>query len=137
MDALQLIKNEIRELQTRLRAPLLPKGNQEQNLLNRHVSEFLQFERDYLLPELKAVCLPKDPVIERVDAELAGLLRAVSGGMQWSKQIEEIDTHLRGIEERILPLMRQKISTQEREELYESFCDARQLIAQERLGLAL
>jgi hypothetical protein len=132
MDVLQLIKAELKEQTRHFQNALV--SHQAKAAERRSmalVQSFLRLESEYLLPELTAV-VPQDPLLSKMYQDLEVLrshLEAWEGSGERAKIVllqEHFIQHAQWVEDRILPLIRQKISTAEREELYHVLLDAKQ-----------
>jgi hypothetical protein len=146
MDVLQLLKNELKERQSDVSAFIDgPSAHQNWAQIARHLKAHLTLELEYLLPELAAVSPKQDAVLQRLEAELVALrLKLDAMGLDQTPEAdsvrelrEALTRHGQFIEDRILPLMRQRISTADREELYDALQDAKQDIIRSTLGLAM
>jgi hypothetical protein len=132
MDVLQLIKAELKDQTRHFQSALAPHAKTaEQRRSMAFVRAFLQLESEYLLPELTAVA-PNEPLVTKMYQDV-GQLRSHFEAWEESGERSAIavleghySQHAQWIEDRILPLMRQKISTVEREELYHVLLDAKQ-----------
>jgi hypothetical protein len=146
MDVLQLLKNELKERQSDISAFIDgPSAHQNWAQIARHLKAHLTLELEYLLPELAAVSPKQDAALQRLEADLVSLrLQLDSLGLDHNPEIVQVialrdafTRHGQLIEDRILPLMRQRISTADREELYDALQDAKQDIIRSTLGLAI
>lgn len=146
MDVLQLLKNELKERQSDVSAFIDgPSAHQNWAQIARHLKAHLTLELEYLLPELAAVSPKQDAALQRLETDLVALrILLDSLGLdqnpESTKVIELRDAltrHGQLIEDRILPLMRQRISTADREELYDALQDAKQDIIRSTLELAM
>ncbi len=146
MDVLQLLKNELKERQSDVSAFIDgPTTHQNWSQIAGHLKAHLTLELEYLLPELAAVSPKQDAVLQRLETELVNLRMQLDAlgfddSPETSKVAELRDALLRHgqlIEDRILPLMRQRISTADREELYDALQDAKQDIIRSTIGMAM
>jgi hypothetical protein len=146
MDVLQLLKNELKERQSDVSAFIDgPSSHQNWSQIARHLKAHLTLELEYLLPELAAVSPKQDAALQRLETDLVGLrLQLNAMGLDDNPATEQVvdfrealNRHGQLIEDRILPLMRQRISTADREELYDALQDAKQDIIRSTLGLAM
>lgn len=146
MDVLQLLKNELRERQGELRqlTPACIKEASGTEWLSR-AQAHLSLEKDYLLPELFAVCSKAELSLVRLASDIE-VLSSMLLGLRSAKtvKLEKIhafalawDGHVELVEDRILPLMRQKIATADREELYDSLQDAKMELRLASVELAM
>lgn len=146
MDVLQLLKNELKERQSDVSA-FIDGSSAHQNWAQtaRHLKAHLTLELEYLLPELAAVSPKQDAALQRLETDLVAL-RLQLDRMGFDENPEPalvvelrdaLDRHVQLIENRILPLMRQRISTADREELYDALQDAKQDIIRSTLELAI
>ncbi len=119
MDILQVLKAEFKERTSDLVS--------SQCVDSAWVSRFechLAMEAEFLLPEVQAICDTEYSVCQRLERELLGLLdmfREFCESSQSEQQLalftEKFLEHTAFVEEKVFPLMRQKISTPEREAL--------------------
>jgi hypothetical protein len=146
MDVLQLLKNELKERQSDVSAFIDgPTTHQNWSSIAGHLKAHLTLELEYLLPELAAVSPKQDAALQRLETDLVGLRMQLDGiGLDDRPPAEQVvelrdalARHGQLIEDRILPLMRQRISTADREELYDALQDAKQDIIRSTLGLAM
>ncbi len=145
MDVLQLLKNELKERQNDVVNFHENDAGQDWKYVARHLKGHLTLELDFLLPELAAVSPKQDAPLLRLEADLIALRQKLSNlgeDKKPSKDLvrelrEALDRHVLQIEDRILPLMRQRISTADREELYDALQDAKQDIMRTTIGLAI
>jgi hypothetical protein len=146
MDVLQLLKNELKERQSDVSAFVDgPSAHQNWAQIARHLKAHLTLELEYLLPELAAVSPKQDNALQRLETDLVALrLQLDAMGLdsnpattQLTEFRQALTRHGLLIEDRILPLMRQRISTADREELYDAMQDAKQDIVRSTLGLAI
>ncbi|MDQ3234446.1 MAG: hypothetical protein M3Q07_21800 [Pseudobdellovibrionaceae bacterium] len=146
MDVLQLLKNELKERQSDVSAFIDgPSAYQNWAQIARHLKAHLTLELEYLLPELAAVSPKQDAVLQRLETDLVNLrLQLNALGFDNNPKPDQVTDlrdamgrHVALIEDRILPLMRQRISTADREELYDAMQDAKQDIIRSTLGLAI
>jgi hypothetical protein len=145
MDVLQLLKNELKERQNEVGAFMEGSSLQEWPQTARHLKAHLTLELEYLLPELAAVSPKHDTALQRLEADLMALrLHLNRMGLDQNPSPasvlelrDALDRHVFLIEDRILPLMRQRISTADREELYDALQDAKQDIIRATLELAI
>ncbi len=126
MDVLQLLKSEFRERKADLdylKDPSTKDGVRKsiRKALNTH----LAWESGYLLPELSHLASKGDGLLDRYEQSLRRL-DSLSAGQSDVEVAEAFVTHTEIVEEKVLPFMRQKIPTAEREELYHVFADAKQ-----------
>lgn len=146
MDVLQLLKNELKERQSDVSAFIDgPSAHQNWSQIARHLKAHLTLELEYLLPELAAVSPKQDAALQRLETDLVGLrMQLDSLGLDLNPETvkvmafrDALTRHGQLIEDRILPLMRQRISTADREELYDALQDAKQDIIRSTIGMAM
>jgi hypothetical protein len=128
MDVLQLLKAEFRERKVELSALEKPETSETaKRSILRALDAHLAWEAEFLEPELRHVIGRGDTLFDRYRQSLNDL--KISGrekDQKVSDLLKAFDKHRMIVEEKVLPFMRQKISTSEREELYHVFVDAKQ-----------
>lgn len=135
MDVLQLLKTEIKERLAEL--TLLAEDAQSRALrlgVLRRLKAYLQLGESYLLPELMELSPKNDALFVRISGDLIQMQESVSAlendpdldKGRLSDLRHRFLEHSQSIEDKILPLMRQKITTAEREELFHVLQDAKQ-----------
>ncbi|MES2746656.1 MAG: hypothetical protein V4655_14580 [Bdellovibrionota bacterium] len=128
MDVLQLLKAEFRERKSELSALEKPETSDAAKkkilgALNAH----LAWESEYLLPELSHIASRGDVLFDKYQQSLSELnTMSRKKGQDDLDLLKAFNSHTFIVEEKILPYMRQKIPTIDREELYHVFADAKQ-----------
>ena len=128
MDVLQLLKAEFRERKSELSVLDNPETDVEAkkkvlNALRAH----LAWESEFLLPELTHIANRGDALLEKYERSLGRLAAISREASQEGGLIRgAFESHTDIVEEKILPYMRQKMPTLDREELYHVFADAKQ-----------
>jgi hypothetical protein len=128
MDVLQLLKAEFRSRKSDLADLLKPamEGPIRAAILSR-LDVHLAWESEFLLPELSVIATHGDALLEKYQQGLKRLQSICHDKSQdGAELLEAFERHTELVEEKILPFMRQKIPTVEREELYHVFVDAKQ-----------
>ena len=128
MDVLQLLKSELRERRSELSGLGSPEPNDAtRRSIRSALSVHLAWESEFLLPELSHVAPQGEAILDRYQQSLKRL-RELAGkkSQNDSDVLDAFSTHTDIVEEKVLPFMRQKIPTAEREELYHVFADAKQ-----------
>lgn len=135
MDVLQLLKTELKERLAEL--TLLAEGSETQGLrigILGRLKAYLNLEVSYLLPELIELSPKNEALFARISNELQEMLEQVAlldaNNSLDNARVQALRSsfmaHMQSIEDRILPLMRQRITTAEREELFHVLEDAKQ-----------
>ncbi|MBC7661671.1 MAG: hypothetical protein H7249_18395 [Chitinophagaceae bacterium] len=128
MDVLQLLKAEFRSRKSDLAELAQPQlaSSTKAAILSR-LNVHLAWEAEFLLPELSVIATHGDALLEKYQQNLK-LLQSLclDKSQDGAELLEAFNRHTDIVEEKILPFMRQKIPTVEREELYHVFEDARQ-----------
>jgi|GEM_PF-3116641 len=145
MDVLQLLKNELKERQNDMSSFISGVAGQSWQQVANHLKAHLILELEYLMPELAAVSPKQDTALQRLEIDLINLKQFLDSlGMDKKpghnlllNLRDTLDRHVVLIEDRILPLMRQRISTSDREELYDAMQDAKHDIIRATMGLAI
>ncbi len=128
MDVLQLLKAEFRSRKAELAdlSQLSGKDSVKTAILMR-LNVHLAWETEFLLPELSLIANHRDVLLKRYQQGLRNLQSLCSDKCQdGAELLESFTRHSETVEDKILPFMRQKIPTGEREELYHVFVDAKQ-----------
>lgn len=128
MDVLQLLKSEFRERKSELSSLEKPELNDaERKKILTALNAHLAWESEFLLPELMHIASRGESLLDRYDQSLKRLhelcLKKSDTGLH---VVEAFASHTDIVEDKILPYMRQKIPTSDREELYHVFADAKQ-----------
>lgn len=128
MDVLQLLKAEFRSRKSDLADLSQPTlGDPAKNAILTRLSVHLAWEAEFLLPELSVIATHGDALLEKYQQGLKSLqVLCQDKSQDGAELLETFDRHSVTVEEKILPFMRQKIPTVEREELYHVFVDAKQ-----------
>lgn len=140
MDVLQLLKSEFREIRSELSTLMKPETNEtKRKKILGAFGAHLAWESDYLLPELTHIATRGDALLEKYQQSLRQLSELNGKAAEKTSDIVNVfDAHKEIVEEKILPFMRQKIPTVDREELYHVFADAKQeLLAQKGGNIAV
>ena len=128
MDVLQLLKAEFRSRKSDLAelSQATQSSTQKAAILSR-LNVHLAWESEFLLPELSVIATHGDALLEKYQRSLKRLQSlCLDKSQDGTELLEAFDQHIEIVEEKILPFMRQKIPTVEREELYHVFVDAKQ-----------
>lgn len=128
MDVLQLLKAEFRSRKSDLADLSQPTINEASKaaILSR-LNVHLAWEAEFLLPELSVIATHGDALLEKYQQGLKRLqIMGHNRSQDGAELLEAFERHTETVEEKILPFMRQKIPTVEREELYHVFADAKQ-----------
>lgn len=131
MDVLQLLKAEFKDRVADMAFLLEDNGQDKQAILER-VCVHLAWEANFLFPELAAITNSSEAVLTRYTQSLQDLRRQAEicrgdQGIECSKELaSQFLRHNQWVEDKVLTLMRQRIPTAEREELYHVFADAKQ-----------
>ncbi len=132
MDVLQLLKAEFKDRTLDMNFVLDgASGSHTKEILNR-VCVHLAWEAQFLFPELAAISLSNDAVLNRYTQSLQDLRRQAQlsltdpSGEVTKELAQRFLKHSHWVEDKVMTLMRQKIPTAEREELYHVFADAKQ-----------
>lgn len=128
MDVLQLLKAEFRSRKSDLADLSQPTINDStRDAIMSRLKVHLSWEAEFLLPELSVIATHGDALLERYQQGLKQLQAMCRNKSQNDAELLEVfERHNQTIEEKILPFMRQRIPTVEREELYHVFADAKQ-----------
>jgi hypothetical protein len=127
MDVLQLLKTEFRsrksdlaELSETVRSPA------EKAAILSRLNIHLVWEAEFLLPELSVIATHGDALLEKYQQGLKRLqIMCRDKSQNDTDLLDAFARHTETVEEKILPFMRQRIPTVEREELYHVFADAK------------
>lgn len=135
MDVLQLLKTELKERLAEL--TLLAESSQSRTLrlgIMARLKAYLHLGVSFLLPELVELSPKNEALFTRISADLT-CMRDLIADLDRDDEIDQsrfqelrllFTAHSQDIEDRILPLMRQRITTAEREELFHVLQDAKQ-----------
>ncbi|MBC7533054.1 MAG: hypothetical protein H7318_15890 [Oligoflexus sp.] len=128
MDVLQLLKAEFRSRKSDLADLSQPTINDSaKDAILSRLKVHLSLEAEFLLPELSVIANHGDALLEKYQQGLKRLQTMCRGKSQNDAELlEAFERHTETVEEKILPFMRQRIPTVEREELYHVFADAKQ-----------
>lgn len=128
MDVLQLLKAEFRERKSELSVLDNPEtGIEAKKKALTALHAHLAWESEFLLPELTHIANRGDALLEKYEQSLGRLAAITREASQEGGAIRgAFESHTDIVEEKILPYMRQKIPTLDREELYHVFADAKQ-----------
>ncbi len=128
MDVLQLLKAEIRDRKAELSAIAASPAKKESFLaLKKSFVTHVAWEAEYLLPELSHILSETDPLLEKYLQSLKRTKESLAAlELSAADLTHAFTAHAEIVEEKLLPLMRQKIPTVDREELYYVFADAKQ-----------
>lgn len=127
MDVLQLLKAEFRQRRSELSALDSPEaGDELKSMVLAALQAHLAWESDFLLPELTHISSRGDVLFQKYQQSLGRMSQVVCKSEYNGEEVQRaFASHTDIVEEKILPLMRQKIPTIDREELYHVFADAK------------
>ena len=128
MDILQLLKAEFRSRKSDLADLSQPTTDDSaKDAILSRLKVHLSWEAEFLLPELSVIATHGDALLEKYQQGLKRLQTICREKSQNDAELlEAFERHTETVEEKILPFMRQRIPTVEREELYHVFADAKQ-----------
>ncbi len=128
MDVLQLLKAEIRDRKAELEALAAQASAAERKeTVKKAILTHVAWEMEFLLPEVSHIASGSDAILERYSQSLDQVKLTLAEIERDSSRVaQSFASHAEIVEEKLLPLMRQKIPTAEREELYHVFADAKQ-----------
>ena len=133
MDVLQLLKAEFRDRAADMSYLLSEDKKRDAQAMFQKLCVHIAWESQFLFPELAAISAAGDSVLNRYMQSLQALRKqtqvCLDGDSMPSTGRELAELFLKHslwVEEKVFPLMRQKIPTGDREDLYHVFVDAKQ-----------
>ncbi|RYE47752.1 MAG: hypothetical protein EOP48_21400 [Sphingobacteriales bacterium] len=134
MDVLQLLKAEFRSRKAELaNLSQTAQNSKEKSAILSRLNVHLAWESEFLLPELSVIATHGDALVEKYQQSLKRLQSlCLEKSQDGAELLEAFERHIDIVEEKILPFMRQKIPTVDREELYHVFIDAQQELLKSR-----
>lgn len=131
MDVLQLLKAEFKDRVADMTFLLNEDPGQDMQAILERICVHLAWEANFLFPELAAISSGNDTFLTRYSQSLqdlrvqAELCRKEKGAEVCKELAAQFLKHNQWVEDKVITLMRQKIPTAEREELYHVFADAK------------